>query len=98
MIALSNAQALAKVKCVEASIVKFQGGWFDASEQLIGFLHLATTTGIKSMVVVDRRDIPIMIEDISALAAQCLLARTSALTMYYDAYTELMSGRSFQLT
>jgi len=73
------------------------GGSFDITQELIGFLNYAVQNNKTSIVVLDRNNLPIKINDISKLLETISSKYFEAINDFYIQYEQLRSSSNIKV-
>lgn len=94
---LSNQKIILKEEFNQNLQYYTQGGSFTASKELMVFVKsLIDLNNISDVVLIDKNDTPIRIEDMKQFLEEITNCYFSAANEYYTKYTQLISQRSVE--
>jgi hypothetical protein len=85
-----------KVKTQNLLNYSTNGGTFNVSQSLIGFVHMIVSSGKKEVIIMDKNDIPIKIEDTEKFLEDISSLYFEAINEYYNDYQKLRSSRKIE--
>ena len=85
-----------KVKTQNLLNYSTNGGTFNVSQSLIGFMYMIVSSGKKEVIIMDKNDIPIKIEDTEKFLEDISSLYFEAINEYYNDYQKLRSSRKIE--
>jgi len=85
-----------KVKTQNLLSYSTNGGTFNIDQSLIGFMHMIVSSGKKEVIVMDKNDIPIKIENTEKFLEDISSLYFEAINEYYNDYQKLKSSRKIE--
>ena len=85
-----------KVKTQNLLSYSTNGGTFNIDQSLIGFMYMIVSSGKKEVIVMDKNDIPIKIEDTEKFLEDTSSLYFEAINEYYNDYQKLKSSRKIE--
>ena len=72
------------------------GGSFNVNQSLISFMHMIVQSGKTEVVILDKNDIPIKIEDTTKFLEDISSLYFESINEYYNDYQKLKSSRKVE--
>ena len=72
------------------------GGSFNVNQSLISFMHMIVQSGKTEVVILDKNDIPIKIEDTAKFLEDISSLYFESINEYYNDYQKLRSSRKVE--
>lgn len=72
------------------------GGSFNVNQSLISFMHMIVQSGKTEVVILDKNDIPIKIEDTAKFLEDISSLYFESINEYYNDYQKLKSSRKVE--
>jgi len=85
-----------KVKTQNLLSYSQYGGTFTISQEFIGFLNAVKSAGKKQVVILDKNETPIKIEDVSEFLENVLAIYFEVVNEYNNEYQKLKSSRKIE--
>lgn len=85
-----------KVKTQNLLSYSTNGGTFRVSQELIAFVNMAVTSGKSSLILLDKNDIPIQIDDTTKFLEDISSLYFEVINEYYNDYQKLRSSRKIE--
>ena len=85
-----------KVKTQNPLSYSTNGGTFRVSQELIAFVNMAVTSGKSSLILLDKNDIPIQIDDTMKFLEDISSLYFEVINEYYNDYQKLRSSRKIE--
>jgi len=85
-----------KVKTQNLLSYSTNGGTFRVSQELIAFVNMAVVSGKSSMILLDKNDIPIQIDDTEKFLEDISSLYFEVINEYYNDYQKLRSSRKIE--
>lgn len=85
-----------KVKTQNLLSYSVNGGTFRVSQELIAFVSMATNQGKTSLILLDKNDIPIQIDDTEKFLEDISSLYFEVINEYYNDYQKLRSSRKVE--
>jgi hypothetical protein len=85
-----------KVKTQNLLSYSQYGGTFTISQEFIGFLNAVKSAGKKQVVILDKNETPINIEDVSEFLENVLAIYFEVVNEYNNEYQKLKSSRKIE--
>ena len=85
-----------KVKTQNLLSYSTNGGTFNIDQSLIGFMYMIVSSGKKEVIVMDKNDIPIKIENTEKFLEDISSLYFEAINEYYNDYQKLKSSRKIE--
>jgi len=85
-----------KVKTQNLLSYSTNGGTFRVSQELIAFVNMAVTSGKSSLILLDKNDIPIQIDDTMKFLEDISSLYFEVINEYYNDYQKLRSSRKIE--
>ena len=85
-----------KVKTQNLLSYSTNGGTFNIDQSLIGFMHMIVSSGKKEVIIMDKNDIPIKIENTEKFLEDISSLYFEAINEYYNDYQKLKSSRKIE--
>lgn len=95
---ISNQLSILKEEYQQKLHYYTSGGSFECSREFISFVKLLVDSGnSKDVVVVDKNNIPIRIDDLNLFLTEVLNCHFSATNEYYTKYNSVISQKNIEL-
>ena len=85
-----------KVKTQNLLSHSTNGGTFRVSQELIAFVNMAVVSGKSSLILLDKNDIPIQIDDTEKFLEDISSLYFEVINEYYNDYQKLRSSRKIE--
>jgi len=85
-----------KVKTQNLLSHSTNGGTFRVSQELIAFVNMAVVSGKTSLILLDKNDIPIQIDDTEKFLEDISSLYFEVINEYYNDYQKLRSSRKIE--
>ena len=85
-----------KVKTQNLLSYSTNGGTFNIDQSLLGFMHMIVSSGKKEVIIMDKNDIPIKIENTEKFLEDISSLYFEAINEYYNDYQKLKSSRKIE--
>lgn len=85
-----------KVKTQNLLSHSTNGGTFRVSQELIAFVNMAVVSGKTSLILLDKNDIPIQIDDTEKFLEDINSLYFEVINEYYNDYQKLRSSRKIE--
>ena len=85
-----------KVKTQNLLSYSINGGTFRVSQELIAFANMALVSGKTSLILLDKNDIPIQIDDTQKFVEEISSLYFEVINEYYNDYQKLRSSRKIE--
>ena len=85
-----------KVKTQNLLSYSTNGGTFRVSQELIAFVNMAVVSGKSSLILLDKNDIPIQIDDTEKFLEDISSLYFEVINEYYNDYQKLRSSRKIE--
>jgi len=85
-----------KVKTQNLLSYSTNGGTFRVSQELIAFVNMTVTSGKSSLILLDKNDIPIQIDDTTKFLEDISSLYFEVINEYYNDYQKLRSSRKIE--
>ena len=85
-----------KVKTQNLLNYSTNGGTFNIDQSLLGFMHMIVSSGKKEVIIMDKNDIPIKIENTEKFLEDISSLYFEAINKYYNDYQKLKSSRKIE--
>ncbi len=85
-----------KVKTQNLLNYSSSGGTFKVSQELINFINMIVVSGIDEVILLDKNDIPIKIEDTKKFLEDISSLYFEVINEYYNDYQKLRSSRKIE--
>jgi hypothetical protein len=85
-----------KVKTQNLLSYSTNGGTFRVTQELIAFVNIAVTSGKSSLILLDKNDIPIQIDDTEKFLEDISSLYFEVINEYYNDYQKLRSSRKIE--
>lgn len=85
-----------KVKTQHLLSYSQYGGTFNITQEFIGFLNAVKSSGKKQVVILDKNETPIKIEDVSDFLENILAVYFEVVNEYSNEYQKLISSRKIE--
>lgn len=85
-----------KVKTQNLLSYSTNGGTFRVSQELIAFANMALASGKTSLILLDKNDIPIQIDDTQTFVEEISSLYFEVINEYYNDYQKLRSSRKVE--
>ena len=85
-----------KVKTQNLLNYSTNGGTFNIDQSLLGFMHMIVSSGKKEVIIMDKNDIPIKIENTEKFLEDISSLYFEAINEYYNDYQKLRSSRKIE--
>ena len=85
-----------KVKTQNLLSYSTNGGTFRVSQELIAFVNMAVVSGKTSLILLDKNDIPIQIDDTEKFLEDISSLYFEVINEYYNDYQKLRSSRKIE--
>tara|TARA_B100000609_G_C16900872_1_gene274546 strand:+ start:43 stop:420 length:378 start_codon:yes stop_codon:yes gene_type:complete len=85
-----------KVKTQNLLNYSTNGGTFNIDQSLLGFMHMIVSSGKKEVIIMDKNDIPIKIENTEKFLEDISSLYFEAINEYYNDYQKLKSSRKIE--
>lgn len=85
-----------KVKTQNLLSYSVNGGTFRVSQELIAFVSMAVNQGKTSLILLDKNDIPIQIDDTTKFLEDISSLYFEVINEYYNDYQKLRSSRKIE--
>jgi len=85
-----------KVKTQNLLSHSTNGGTFRVSQELIAFANMALVSGKTSLILLDKNDIPIQIDDTQKFVEEISSLYFEVINEYYNDYQKLRSSRKIE--
>lgn len=85
-----------KVKTQNLLSYSQYGGTFNITQEFIGFLNAVKSAGRKNIVILDKNETPIKIEDVSDFLDNVLSVYFEVVNEYNNEYQKLKSSRKIE--
>ena len=85
-----------KVKTQNLLSYSVNGGTFRVSQELIAFVSMAVNQGKASLILLDKNDIPIQIDDTEKFLEDISSLYFEVINEYYNDYQKLRSSRKIE--
>jgi len=85
-----------KVKTQNLLSYSTNGGTFRVSQELIAFVSMSVTSGKSSLILLDKNDIPIQIDDTTKFLEDISSLYFEVINEYYNDYQKLRSSRKIE--
>ena len=86
-----------KVKTQNLLSHSTNGGTFRVSQELIAFVNMAVVSGKTSLILLDKNDIPIQIDDTEKFLEDISSLYFEVINEYYNDYQKLRSSRKIEM-
>lgn len=93
---LFNAKADLRLKCEARLKYSIDGGIFDIDRTLIAFVKLLLDDGRQDVVLIDRNQNPIRIQDLKSFYDEIFSRYFEATNMYHTDYTRMRQARTIE--
>lgn len=85
-----------KVKTQNLLSYSVNGGTFQVTQELIAFVSMAVNAGKSSLILLDKNDIPIQIDDTEKFLDDTSSLYFEVINEYYNDYQKLRSSRKIE--
>lgn len=85
-----------KVKTQNLLSYSTNGGTFRVSQELIAFVNMTVVSGKSSLILLDKNDIPIQIDDTTKFLEDISSLYFEVINEYYNDYQKLRSSRKIE--
>jgi len=85
-----------KVKTQNLLNYSTNGGTFNVDQSLIGFMHMIVSSGKKEVIILDKNDVPIKIDNTGKFLEDISSLYFEAINEYYNDYQKLRSSRKIE--
>lgn len=85
-----------KVKTQNLLSYSVNGGTFQVTQELIAFVSMAVNAGKSSLILLDKNDIPIQIDDTETFLDDTSSLYFEVINEYYNDYQKLRSSRKIE--
>lgn len=85
-----------KVKTQNLLSYSVNGGTFQVTQELIAFVSMAVNAGKSSLILLDKNDIPIQIDDTAKFLDDTSSLYFEVINEYYNDYQKLRSSRKIE--